>query len=42
MKLVSKKVNKENIHEPFDSLDSALEHPFLSKVLPPEERPSDI
>lgn len=42
MRLVGKKLSKENTHEGFDSLESILEHPFLSKVLPLEERPSDI
>jgi hypothetical protein len=40
--MVGKKFNKENEHNPFESLESALEHPFLAKEIPLEERPSDI
>ncbi len=42
MKLVGPKLCKQNTHEPFDSLEAVLEHPFLAKQLPLEERPSDI
>jgi len=39
---LGKQLNKANEHEPFETIDEALEHPFIAKVIPMEERPSDI
>jgi hypothetical protein len=42
IRLMGKKMCEENTHEAFDSIESALGHPFLSKDIPSSERPSDV
>lgn len=42
MRLLGRKGSEENSHESFESIESALGHPFMNRDIPYEERPSDV